>query len=100
MCMCMCVCVCVCMYVCVCVHACVCVCLREHVHMCVCVCVCEGGGRVMLMRHLCVVHLELCVFLFDCLLYTPWAELRRGAQRPHYYFEKASEPTLVPTLDL
>ena len=52
------------------------------------------------MRHLCVVHLELCVFLFDCLLYTPWAELRRGAQRPHYYFEKASEPTLVPTLDL
>ena len=52
-------------YVCVCLFVCVCV--------CVCVRVCEGGGRVMLVRHLCVQRvsfgcLELCVFLFDCLL--------------------------------
>ena len=42
------------------------------------------------MRHLCVLRvsfgcLELCVFLFERLLYAPWARLRRGAQRPHYY---------------
>ena len=30
--------------------------------------------------------LELCVFLFECLLYSPRAQLRRGAQRPHYYY--------------
>ena len=30
--------------------------------------------------------LELCVFLFVCLLYAPWAQLRRGAQRPRYYY--------------
>ena len=63
-----------------------------HVHVCVCVCVCvcvyEVGGREMLVRHLCVLHvsfwcLELCVF--DCLLCALWAQLRRGAQRKHYY---------------
>ena len=75
------------------VHACVCVCsvcVCMHVHMCVCVG--KGGGRVMLVRHLCVLHvsfwcLELCVFLFDCLLYAPWAQLRRCTQRPHYYYD-------------
>ena len=46
-----------------------------------CVCVCEGGGRVMLVRHLCVLCesfwcLELCVFLFDRLLYAPWVALK------------------------
>ena len=55
------------------------------------VCVCDGGWRVMVVRHSCVLCvifwcLELCVFLFDCLLYTPWAQLRRGAQGPHYYY--------------
>ena len=35
----------------------------------------------MLVRHLCVLRvsfwcLELCVFLFDCFLYAPWAQLR------------------------
>ena len=45
----------------------------------------------MLVRHLCVQResfwcLELCVFLFDCLLYAPWAQSRRGTQRPHYYY--------------
>ena len=40
------------------------------------------------MRHLRVLRLgfwclEVCVFLFDCLLYALWAQLRRGAQRPH-----------------
>ena len=65
---------------------CVCVC----VFVCVCMCVCEGGGKVMLVRHLCVLHvrfwcLELYVFLFDCLLYMPWAQLSSGAQRPHYH---------------
>ena len=40
-----------------------------HVHMYVCVC--EGGGRVVLVRYLCVLLgsfccLELCVFLSDC----------------------------------
>ena len=43
----------------------------------------------MLVRHLCVLHvsfwcLEPCIFWFDCLLYAPWAQLRKGAQRPHY----------------
>ena len=45
----------------------------------------------MLVRHLCVLRVslwrqELCVFMFDSLLYAPWAQLRRGAQRPHYYY--------------
>ena len=76
-----------CVYVCVCVRACMCTC----VCVCVCVCVCEGGGRVVLVRHLCVQRvsfwcLELCVFLFYCLLHAPWAQLRRSAQRPHYYY--------------
>ena len=67
-----------------------CACVYVHVCMCSCVYVCEGGGRVMLVRHLCVLRvgfwcLELCVFLFNCLLYAPWAHLRRGAQKPHYY---------------
>ena len=93
--------------------------------VCVCVCVCEGGGRGMLVRHLCVLHVflmtrrivfacfrnvccivglvyghlplfqtSLCAhiprythvyfFLFGCLLYTPWVQLRRGSLRPHY----------------
>ena len=71
--------------ICVYAHTCVCVCT------CTCVCVCEGGGRVILVRHLCVLHvgfrcLELWVFLFECLLYAPWAQLRRGARRPHYHY--------------
>ena len=63
---------CVCVCVCVCVSACV------HMHVCVCVCVSEGGGggRVMFVRHLCVLRvsfwcLELCIVSFDCLLYAP-----------------------------
>ena len=45
----------------------------------------------MLVRHLCVLHvrfgcLELCIFLFDCLLYAPLAQLRGGTQKPHYYY--------------
>ena len=28
----------------------------------------------------------VCLFLFDCLLYAPWAQLRRGALRPDYYY--------------
>ena len=62
------------------VYLCVCVCVRACARMYVCVsaharalaCVCEGGGRVMLVRHLCVLRvtfwcLELCasfVWLF------------------------------------
>ena len=43
---------------------------------------------MMLVRYLCVLRvrfwcLELCVFLYNCLLYAPWAQLRTGAQRPH-----------------
>ena len=61
---------CMCMCMCVCVHVCECVCVVVYV------CVCEGGGRVMLVKYLCVLRvsfwcLELCVFLFNCLLYTP-----------------------------
>ena len=62
--------------------------------MCVCAraraCVCKGWGRVILVRHLCVLRvrfwcLELCIFLFECLMYAPWAQLRRGTQRPHHH---------------
>ena len=73
-----------------CVHA---VCVLACMRVCVCVCVCQGGGRVMLVRHMCMLRvsfwcLELCVFFFDCLFYVPLglAQLRRGAQRPHYYY--------------
>ena len=40
---------------CVCAYVYVCVCVRVRVCVCVCVCVCvrEGGGKVMLVRHLC-----------------------------------------------
>ena len=88
------VCVSVCVCVCVCAYACVCVCMC----MCVCLFVCERRGRVMLVRHLLVLRvsflcLELCVLLvsgtvrpFVWLLYVPWAQLRNGAQRPHYYY--------------
>ena len=73
------------------VHVCICARARVCVCVCLCVCVCEGGERVMLVRHLCVLHvsfgcLELCVFSFDCLLYAPWALLRKGPERPHYYY--------------
>ena len=79
-----------CVCVSMCVRACMCTCVCVCVPARVCVCVCEGGGRVILVRHLCVLRVsfwcpELCVFLFECLLYAPWAQLRRGAQRPHYY---------------
>ena len=37
------------------------------------------------MLHVCFWCLELCIYLFDCLLYAPWAQLRRGPQKPHYY---------------
>ena len=48
------------------VHVCVRAC------MCMCACVCEGRGRVMLVRHLCVLRVsfwcpEHCLFLFDWL---------------------------------
>ena len=38
--------------------------------------------------------LELGVFLFDCLLYVPWAHLRWGVQRPHYYYSQYSYRTM------
>ena len=58
----------------------------------------------MLVRYLRVLHvsfwcLELCVFLFNCLLYAPWAHLRRGAQRPHYYYYAAVEEDCTGGLD-
>ena len=69
MCVCARACVCLCVCACVRVHVCMrmCVCVRARV--CVCVRVCEGGGRVILVRHLCVLRvsfwcLELCIFLF------------------------------------
>ena len=73
-------------YVCVSVFVCVCVCLCVYV----CVYVCKGGGGVMLVRHLCVQRvnfwcLEQSFFLSDCLFYAPWAQLRRGAQRPLFF---------------
>ena len=59
-----------------CAHVCVCVCVCAHACAHVYVCMCEGGGRVMLVRYLCVLRvsfwcLELCVFSFNCLLYAP-----------------------------
>ena len=77
--------------VCVCARARVCVCVRVRACARVCVCVYEGGGRVILVRHLCVLRvsflcLELCVFLFDCLLYAPWAQLRMGTQKTSFFF--------------
>ena len=74
MCVCVCACMCVCVFACVHLHMCMCVCVHAHV------CVCEGGGRVMLVRHLCVLRVkfwcqEICVFLFGCLLYAPCAQL-------------------------
>ena len=70
---------------------CVCVCVCVSVCLCVCLCLCEGGRRVMLVRYLSVLHvsfwcLELCLFLFNSLLYAPWAHLRRGAERPDYNY--------------
>ena len=97
---CMCTCVCARVYVCVCI---MCVCMCLCVCVCVCVYVCEGGGKVMLVRHLCVLRvsfwcLELCVFLFDCLLYAPWVQLRRGAQRPYHYHYYRLWSLLCPDL--
>ena len=52
--------------------------------MCVCACACVcvwrwRWGRVMLVRHLwCLEHW---FFLFDCLLYTPWAQFEKGRSK-------------------
>ena len=54
-----------------CARARMCVCVRVRACARVCVCVYEGGERVILVRHLCVLRvsfwcLKLCVFLFEC----------------------------------